>query len=246
AKFCVAGCLPVIDPGIEVDGLGAIKLPLKPATAKKLVGHCRVASYGKGTQTLVDRKVRDTLELDPKKFRLSQEWNSAGARAAQLAAEQLGLPADQVEARLYKLLVYEKGGFFLPHRDSEKHDGMVASLIVVLANPFEGGALTVRHGAVKQTLPFEQAAHGKAPCYAAFYADCEHEVGRVTHGVRLCLAYNLVLKPKRETPSVARKPAAADKLTEAIEAWVATQPAKPLVFALAHHYTQRGLSLDLL
>jgi len=111
SKFCVAGCLPAVDPGIEVDGLGAIKLPLKRALAKKLAGHCQVAPYGKGTQTLVDRKVRNTFELDPKKFRLSQEWNSAVARAAQLAAEQLGLPAEQIEARLYKLLVYEKGGF---------------------------------------------------------------------------------------------------------------------------------------
>jgi hypothetical protein len=247
AKFCVAGCLPVNDPGIEIDGLGAIKLPLQRGMAKKLVGQCQVAAYGKGTQTLVDRKVRNTFELDPQKFRLSQEWNSAVARAAQLAAEQLGLPGEQVEARLYKLLVYEKGGFFLPHRDSEKHDGMVASLIAVLANPFEGGALVVRHGTVKQTLPVAQAASGKASCYAAFYADCEHEVKRVTHGVRLCLAYNLVLKSEREKPAVAGKPAApADVLTEAIRSWVVTQPAKPLVFALEHHYTQRGLSLDLL
>ena len=52
AKFCVAGRLPAVDPGIEVDGLGAIKLPLKPATAKKLVARCRVAPYGKRTQTL--------------------------------------------------------------------------------------------------------------------------------------------------------------------------------------------------
>src|SRR5262249_31123390 len=206
-KFCVAGCLPVVDPGIEVDGLGAIRLPLKRTMAKQLVAHCRVAPYGKGTRTVVDRKVRNTFELDPKKFRLSREWNSAVARAPQLPAEQLGLPAEQVEARLYKLLVYEKGGFFLPHRDSEKHDGMVASMIVVLANPFAGGALVVRHGAAKQTLPFEQAAHGQAPCYAAFYADCEHEVERVTHGVRLCLAYNLVLKTKREKPSATGKPA---------------------------------------
>jgi hypothetical protein len=247
AKFCVAGCLPVVDPGIEVDGLGAIRLPLRPATAKKLVGLCQVAPYGKGTQTLVNRKVRNTLELDPQKFRLSQVWNSAVARAAPLAAEQLGLPAEQVEARLYKLLVYEKGGFFLPHRDSEKHDGMVASLIIVLANPFEGGALVVRHGAAKQTLRFEQAAHGTAPCYAAFYADCEHEVQRVTHGVRLCLAYNLVLKPDREKAAVAgKRTAPAAMLAESIKSWVTTQPAKPLVFALEHHYTQRGLSLDLL
>src|SRR5712671_4497666 len=83
AKFCVAGCLPVVDPGIEVDGLGAIKLPLKPALAKKLVALCRVAPCGKGTERLVDRKVRNTFELDPKKFCLGEEWNSAVAEATQ-------------------------------------------------------------------------------------------------------------------------------------------------------------------
>jgi 2OG-Fe(II) oxygenase superfamily len=247
AKFCVLGCLPVADPGIEVDGLGTIALPLKPTTVKKLVASCQVAPYGKGTQTLVNTKVRNTFELDPKQFRLSDAWNAAIADAMRHVADQLGLPADQLEAKLYKLLVYEKGGFFLPHRDSEKLDRMVASLIVVLPNPFEGGRLIVRHGAAKQTLTFDEAASGKAPCYAAFYADCEHEVQRVTSGVRLCLAYNLVLKPKRVKPSAAAKAAApADVLAESIGSWVASQPAKPLVFALDHHYTERGLSLDLL
>src|SRR5438128_2170043 len=102
-KFCVAGCLPVIDPGIEVDGLGAIKLPLKRAMAKRLIAHCRVAPCGKGTETLVDPKVRNTFELDPKKFHLGQQWSSVIGRATQVAAEQLGLPAERVEARLYKL-----------------------------------------------------------------------------------------------------------------------------------------------
>src|SRR5437660_6389827 len=57
AKFCVAGCLPALDPGIEVEGMGRIKLPLKRTTAKELVAACQVAPYGKGTQTLVDTKV---------------------------------------------------------------------------------------------------------------------------------------------------------------------------------------------
>jgi hypothetical protein len=247
AKFCAVGYLPAVDPDIEVDGLGALRLPLKRTTAKELAALCRVAPYGKGTETLVNKNVRNTLELDPKKFRLSHAWNTAIAGVLRPIAQQLGLPADQLEARLYRLLVYEKGGFFLPHRDSEKHNGMVASLIVVLPNPFEGGTLIVRHGVVKQKLTFEQAASGKAPCYAAFYADCEHEVQRVTGGVRLCLAYNLVLKPQRGSPANASPP---DEpivvLAEAIESWVAARPAKPLVFALEHHYTQRGLSLDLL
>ena len=215
AKFCVAGCLPAIDPGIEVEGLGAIVLPVKRRTAKALVASCQVAPYGKGTATLVNKKVRDTFELDPKKLHLSGAWNVAVADAMRQVAEQLGLPAEQLEARLYKLLVYEKDGFFLPHRDSEKHDRMVASMIVVLPNPFEGGRLVVQHGTAKQTLTFDEAASGRAPCYAAFYADCKHEVERVTSGVRLCLAYNLVLKPKRVKPSAATNSAApADMLAE--------------------------------
>src|SRR5438445_13150066 len=88
SKFCVAGCLPGVDPGLEVDGLGTIELPLKRGVAKKLIAHCQVAPYGKGTQTLIDRKVRNTFELDPEQFRLGQEWSSAVAQAAQLAAEQ--------------------------------------------------------------------------------------------------------------------------------------------------------------
>jgi hypothetical protein len=253
AKFCVAGCLPPVDPGIEVQGYGAAKLPLKPTAAKKLVAHGRPAPYGKGTRTLVNRSIRNTCELDPKKFRLSKAWNAAIADAMRPVAEELGLPAEQLDARLYKLLVYERDGFFVKHRDSEKHDRMVASLVVVLPNQFEGGSLVVRHGAEKRILPFDEAAAGKAPCYAAFYADCEHEVQRVTGGVRLCLAYNLVLNPKRKTgregaagKAAGKQTAPAEVLAESIGSWVARQPAKPMVFALEHHYTQRGLSRDLL
>lgn len=246
SRFCASGCLPVVDPGIEVKGLGPIELPLKPKMAKALIARCRPAPYGKGTRTLVDNKVRNTFELDPGQFRLSDEWNAAFAGATQLAAEQLGLPAEQVEARLYKLLVYKTGGFFLKHRDSEKHDRMVASMIVALPNRFAGGELVVRHGGSERTLKFEDAASGAAPCFAAFYADCEHEVRRVTDGLRLCLAYNLVLRIKRKATPVGKPIAPADRLVESIRSWTVNQPATPLVFALAHHYTERGLSLDLL
>lgn len=245
AKFVVSGPLTVANPGLEVEGVGRVSVPLKRGIAKSLTAACRIAPYGKGTETLVDTQVRKTFELDPQKFRLGDEWNSAIANATRTVADSLGLPANRLEARLYKLLVYEKGGFFLPHRDSEKHDRMVASLIVVLPNPFEGGQLIVRHGAAEQKLAFEEAAAGKAARFAAFYADCEHEVERVTHGVRIALAYNLVLKPGKTSDAAQRK-APTDRLTEAIGLWVARQRAKPLVFALDHHYTQRGLSHDLL
>lgn len=247
AKFCVAGTLPTVAPGLAVEGLGTIALPLKPSAAKALIAACQVAPFGKGTQTLVDRKVRNTFELDPSRFSLGESWNAAITALMPPIAEELGLPVDSLEPKLYKLLMYKTGGFFLPHRDSEKHDRMVASLIVVLPNPFNGGQLLVRHGVAKQRLTFDDAAKGKAPCYAAFYADCEHEVERVTYGHRLCLAYNLVLNARSVAPSRAKKPKSpANSLIRAIESWVEKHPSEPLVFALEHHYTQRSLSLDLL
>jgi hypothetical protein len=247
-KFCVAGSLPAVEPGLEVAGLGDVEIPLKRGIDKKLITACRVAPYGKGTQTLVDRRVRNTYELDPENFDLSDEWESAIAEATRTIAEQLGLPADELEAKPYKLLVYEKGGFFLPHRDSEKQNRMVASLIVVLPNPFAGGRLIVRHGNIEQKLDFKEAASGQAACFAAFYADCEHEVQRVNRGVRIALAYNLVLKKWKRPRSKGEVESSAttDTLAASIESWVAKQPANPLVFALEHHYTERGLSLDLL
>jgi hypothetical protein len=247
AKFLVTGRLPILDPGLEVEGLGHIPVPLGRGAAKKLIATCQLAPYGKGEQTLVNTQVRKTFELDPRKFVLSDEWSSAIEQVTRGVAASLGLPVDRLEARLYKLLVYEKGGFFLRHRDSEKHDRMVASLIVALPNPFLGGSLKVRHGSAVQRLTFEEAANGKAPCFAAFYADCEHEVERVTGGIRLALAYNLVLKPPPGNRSRATSQApGSDRLSEAIQSWVTCQPDEPLVFALDHHYTQRGLSLDLL
>ena len=247
ARFCVSGTCSVVDPGLTVEGLGPITLPLKPRMAKPLIACCHVAPYGKGTQTLVDTTVRNTHELNPDQFRVSAAWDAAMTDVVRSVADELGLPPDQLEARLYKLLIYEKGGFFLPHRDSEKHNRMVASMIVVLPNEFEGGELHVRHGATEQKLNFEDAATGQAPCYAAFYADCEHEVQRVSRGRRICLAYNLVLKPQRTKTSRQDGPSAQmDSLVASIQTWSDTHPARPLVFALEHHYTQRGLSLDLL
>ena len=58
AKFLVAGRLPVVDLGLEVEGLGRVPVPLKRGIAKSLIATCRVAPYGKGTETLVDTRER--------------------------------------------------------------------------------------------------------------------------------------------------------------------------------------------
>ncbi len=242
--FATEGTLPAIEPELFVEDYGPVRFPLKPAEARKLATTGQVAPYGKGTRTLVDPTVRKTLEIDASRVRLGEAWNRAIADATRAAARRMGLPDDDLEPVLYKLLLYEKGGFFLPHRDSEKHDRMVASLIVVLPNPFEGGRLDVRHAGRTKSFDFSASSFKRKSDYAAFYADCEHEVKPVTHGLRVCLAYNLVLKATAPRP--VPPPSAGDPLVGAIRDWVAAHPTNPLVFAFDHEYTSRGLARDLL
>ncbi|MEZ6061953.1 MAG: 2OG-Fe(II) oxygenase [Planctomycetaceae bacterium] len=248
SKFCCGGTIPQSDPGIEVKDVGVLKFPLKPKAVKSLVEQCQIAPFGKGTKTLVDTKVRKTYELSPDRFCVSDEWTAKVADVVAGVASELGLPPDKLQPELYKLLVYKEGGFFVPHRDSEKNDGMVASLIIALPNEFRGGALIVRHPPSQEMrFPFEEAANGNVASYAAFYADCEHEVRRVERGVRVCLCYNLTLRPSK-TARGKRKSGEQDgnPLAASVRSWFAVRPSAPLVFALEHQYTERGLSGSLL
>src|SRR5205823_8762144 len=46
--FCTSSDLPLVMPGLEVDGLGAVRLPLGKTQARQLRTLCRQAPYGKG------------------------------------------------------------------------------------------------------------------------------------------------------------------------------------------------------
>ncbi len=86
----------------------------------------------------------------------------------------------KVSATLYKLLVYEKGSFFAPHRDSEKASGMFATMVVCLPSRHEGGTLVVRHDGQTKKIDFGGEHAEFQLQYAAFYADCQHEITPVS------------------------------------------------------------------
>ena len=248
ANFCVGGAMDDVSPDIEVAGFGPLKLPLKPTAARRLIALCKQAPFGQGTKTLVDKKIRNAYQLDPDQFVLSNPaWEEAIRATTRTVAERLGLPADDLVPELYKLLLYRPGGHFKSHRDSEKSNGMVASLVVALPSSFEGGVLTVRHGRASKSFGFAIAAAEEQPYYAAFYADCEHEVSPVEEGFRLCLAYNLVLRvPKGRKKGAPEDSSPAKKMAQSLAQWATMASSRPLVFALDHQYTQHGLSLELL
>lgn len=77
------------------------------------------------------------------------------------------------------------------HRDSEKVSGMFGTLVIVLPSAFSGGELIAQHQHDVKTYDQARGA-AYSTQYAAFYADCQHELRPVMSGHRLCLVYNLV------------------------------------------------------
>lgn len=232
---------------LSVTGIGRIGLPVTAARARRLRAVARPARFGQGTQTLTDPDVRNTWEV-PTEL-VSVEWTDGRALEPELEIirEELGLPAHcSLRAELHSLLVYEEGQFFLPHQDSEKHDSMVATLVVTLPSAHSGGELVVHHlGEATRYRGFEDRVG-----LVAFYADCRHEVLPVTSGHRVALTYNLLLSGDvgRAVGAGQIVEPAADCLREHFS----TRPPHPylnttqdppqrLVFMLDHEYSERGL-----
>lgn len=250
--FCTSGCLPPALPGLDVAGVGAVALPLGKRQAGALKKLARQAPYGKGTQTLVDTDVRRVWEIDADQVALANpEWPDIVDQAIRAAQTALGLEEQKLDAHLYKLLLYEPGSFFLSHRDGEKLDRMVATLVIALPSAHEGGQLVVRHEGRQEIVDYGPKSQFHTQ-FAAFYADCEHEIRPVTSGFRLALVYNLTLETSKRSitaPTSGGHIVAAARLlsqwsSQRQVASVSSEDSAPSKVAvlLDHQYTQAGLT----
>ena len=250
-EFCTHGQCFAAMPVLEVEDVGKIPFPVSDRLVKSLIGAAERSPYGKGSETLVDESVRNSWQIDAGCIRLGGKgWATTIANILESVTEGLGCPAGSLEASLYKMLIYEPGGFFAPHRDTEKADGMVATLTVSLPTTSfgTGGRLIVRHTGQVTSVDMVTSEPSEL-VYAAFYADCVHEVEKLESGYRLALVFNLRLHPDAaDTPRIApdytSHPApVARELTR----WQNSDGrAHKLVWVMEHDYTQAGLSFDAL
>lgn len=103
-------------PGVTVNDIGQISMPLKEDQARQLIDKARLAPFGKGSETIVDTTVRNTWELNPAEFQLSEGWEANLRLIRDVVAKDLGIRAP-IRAELYKMLIYEKGAMFKPHTE---------------------------------------------------------------------------------------------------------------------------------
>ena len=252
-NYCALGRLFAAMPVVSVDGVGQLSFPVPEGQVRALMSVAERAPYGRGADTVVDTSVRDCWQIDAGKFRLGgSAWPATFAQILETVAHGLGCPEDRIEARLYKLLVYNEGGFFSGHRDTEKAPGMIATLCISLPTTGSGGDLIVRHGG-RETMIDMRAEEPSELAFAAFYADCTHETRRVTSGHRLSVVYNLCLQPgDTRTPRTA--PDYSDIAERIAHRLAGRRSAKgttgsdapAIVWLLEHEYSPAGLSFDTL
>ena len=248
-SYCFHGRIHAPMPTVRVEGAGTLSFPVPAAQIRALLEASEPAPYGKGTETVLDTSVRNCRQIDAGRIRLGGGgWEGTLAGILDEVTAGIGCPTGRLEAELYKLLIYEPGGFFSEHRDTEKTDGMVATLSVTLPASGAGGELVVRHAGDETTIEMN-AAEPSELAYAAFYADCAHEVLPLRHGHRLSLVFNLRVRPgDTETPRAAPDHREDVKtLGEALRAWSGgTEGPEKIVWVFEYDYTEAGLSFDTL
>lgn len=167
---CIGGValnLPVL-PGLTLEGVGLVPLPLTQETAQSLKSVFRQAPHGRGTETVIDTSVRNTLEMDANQVSLKNpDWSVALTKLVGDVAVALGVQGDLVRPELYKLLLYETGGLFKKHRDTEKVEGMFATLVVQLPSCFTGGNFVVTHNKILK--PFVSMIQAQPPIAATMW-----------------------------------------------------------------------------
>jgi hypothetical protein len=245
--FFVHGAVEIPMPKVEVAGVGVLSFPVPPVQIAALIRRAVRAPYGRGEETILDESVRKVWQLSPDQVTLGgKSWAAHFDGILQRVIAGLGCEGLAASAELYKVLVYDAGGFFLAHRDTEKAAGMFGTLVVVLPSAHRGGELTICHAGREATVDLSGAEVSEVS-FAAFYADCEHEVRPITDGHRVCLVFNLIQPPgaKKQAndlhaPDYEEQIVAAAEL---LEAYLSAPDASAKIgWLLEHQYSPDGLS----
>jgi hypothetical protein len=218
--------------------------------AQAIIQRSRQAPFGKGEETVVDTSVRKTWEIDASKLTIrNPAWPAFFDLVLRMVAQNLGVEggAEHVRAQPYKLLLYEEGCVFKPHRDTEKLPGMIATLVLSLPSKHSGGVVQVSHGG--ETRELDTASNSEFDMTAlAWYADVKHGVLPIRSGYRLVLTYNLIMElsdvPGQSAERLDDRRAVLPKL---LHKWPSTAPnIGNFVFILDHQYTPSSLNMIML
>lgn len=164
--------------------------PIHKITSELVKPLCSDAPFGdlKSGETKVDHAVRKAWTFPGARFLID------GKDVAQTYVKD-GVSAffgDDVELIPHAFNMYEVGGHFASHVDTQRHDRMVGTLVIVFSPAMEGGDMEVGDDLVE---------FGEKNVLSAvvFGATTTHRVHEVQGGVRYSVSYDVCLAKKRSS-----------------------------------------------
>ncbi|EGZ25970.1 hypothetical protein PHYSODRAFT_487458 [Phytophthora sojae] len=172
---------------------------------------------------MMDESVRKSWQLAPDQVEIKNPmWQNGIATFTEIIADRLGYKGVPMQCLLYKLLVYGEGGHFVKHQDTEKEDGMVATLV------------KYRHDFGKS-----DGTAAYLPHYAVHFADAEHSLEQVTSGYRLVLVYSVCLPPTMRHLMRSHDQTLSEELAGVVNAM--GQDDESFALLLSHEYTEKSI-----
>lgn len=225
-----------------------ITFPLTENDVKRIKAQAELAPVGTADSEVVQLDVRTTWQLLP------ADMNVKGLEACldkilPQVARDMGIKGT-IESNLYKFLLYEKGCFFRRHRDNERLPRMFGTLVLEMPSTYQGASLKVWSPTCPQDIKsFSMSDQSKAH-FAAFYADCFHEVTELTAGHRAAFIFSLQTKTGKIPPQPADQ-SVAQAMADQMERFTHESDSdydpvhlgkpKKLALVLSHSYTKKGL-----
>ena len=206
------------DEPVAVPTLRCVDGEALPIDIESLRSFSSQAACGRGLDTVVDRDVRDVLEIDIEAAKVTVDWPSLDAVVAEVGTKLY--PGHQLRAELHDVLLYEPGCHFNVHRDAKKKEGHQLTLSVTIAvsddlacetsnsTKLEDGAFVDFMEADGDELRTTWNC-GVAGAWAAWFCPEYHRVRAVARGWRLAATYNVIDSGERiprPLPSVVTTP----------------------------------------
>ncbi|KAH7042713.1 hypothetical protein B0J12DRAFT_207667 [Macrophomina phaseolina] len=218
------------DPKIHVDSIGTISLPLSSEDAERLSGLCQNAEMPPGSfqvkNPLWDQRVLPAL-VGQVIRELGIEGNESGI-GAQIRKMELCAHGQRPE-----------------YKNRENTPGLIATLVVCLPSPHEGGHVHTSLESMKRELrvPEDQ------PYFMCWYHDVEQGTEDVTSGYRWALVYDVINFEQPDfAPSAERVSHPLNSLHDIFRSWKLTSDEleQRYIYVLTDTYEGPSLNIDML
>jgi 2OG-Fe(II) oxygenase superfamily len=157
--------------------------------------------FGRGSENVMDPAYRSGREIPAADIGFT---NNTVLGDVRIDVKSGMFPGRKVEAKLYKLAIYEPGGHFDWHMDSTHSDKHHATLLVALNTSWKGGDLVLRRNDIETHINLQPQFDEKGEPIlqaVAFFTDTEHRVEPVTEGVRIVFQYDIEAGDTEKDPN---------------------------------------------